>query len=291
MPELPEVETTRKGITPWLEGRVVEQLDIRQPKLRWPIPDDLAQRLVGLTLAPIQRRAKYLIFPVLEKAAPAAAGWEDANWGFLWHLGMSGSLRLVTADEPWKKHDHVELQVAALPSDTEAPLRLRYHDPRRFGALLDYQGDANAHQLLKKLGPEPLSAAFTAQALFKRSRNRKLAIKVFIMDNAQVVGVGNIYATEALFLAGIDPRAAAGTVSLKRYQVLVEIIQKVLAAAIEQGGTTLRDFVGGDGKPGYFAQALNVYGRAGKPCKVCSTSLQEVKLGQRSSVWCPICQA
>ncbi|HKM14715.1 MAG TPA: bifunctional DNA-formamidopyrimidine glycosylase/DNA-(apurinic or apyrimidinic site) lyase [Marinospirillum sp.] len=285
MPELPEVETTRKGITPWLEGRVIEKLDIRQPKLRWPIPDDLAQRLVGLTLAPLQRRAKYLIFPVLENNG------QEANWGFLWHLGMSGSLRLVTADEPWKKHDHVELTVAALPSDTEVPLRLRYHDPRRFGALLDYQGAAFEHSLLKKLGPEPLSAAFTAQALFQRSRNRKLAIKVFIMDNAQVVGVGNIYASEALFRAGIDPRSAAGTVSLKRYQRLVEIIRDVLAAAIEQGGTTLRDFVGGDGKPGYFAQQLDVYGRNGLPCKVCSTVLQEVKLGQRSSVWCATCQA
>lgn len=285
MPELPEVETTRKGITPWLEGRVVEKLEVRQPKLRWPIPDDLAQRLVGLTLAPLQRRAKYLVFPLLDKAA------QDAEWGILWHLGMSGSLRLVTPDEAWKKHDHVELQVAALPSDTQQPLRLRYHDPRRFGALLDYQGDANEHKLLKKLGPEPLSDAFTAQGLFKRSRNRKLAVKVFIMDNAQVVGVGNIYATEALFLAGIDPRSAAGAVSLKRYQSLVAIIREVLAASIEQGGTTLRDFVGGDGKPGYFAQQLYVYGRGGLPCKVCSSVLQEVKLGQRSSVWCPTCQA
>lgn len=285
MPELPEVETTRRGITPWLEGRVVEKLEVRQPKLRWPIPDDLPERLVGLKLAPLQRRAKYLLFPLLTKET------QEAGWGVLWHLGMSGSLRLVTPDEPWKKHDHVELQVAALPGDTEQPLRLRYHDPRRFGALLDYQGDANEHRLLKKLGPEPLSDAFTAQALYQRSRNRKLAIKVFIMDNAQVVGVGNIYASEALFRAGIDPRRAAGTVSLKRYQVLVEIIREVLAAAIEQGGTTLRDFVGGDGQPGYFAQELNVYGRAGKPCKVCGTALQEVKLGQRSSVWCKACQA
>jgi len=285
MPELPEVETTRKGINPWLEGRTIEKLEVRQPKLRWPIPDDLSQRLVGLKLASLQRRAKYLIFPVLENNR------QEANWGFIWHLGMSGSLRLVTPDEPWKKHDHVELQVAALPEDTQAPLRLRYHDPRRFGALLDYQGEAAEHSLLKKLGPEPLSDAFTAQALFQRSRNRKLAIKLFIMDNAQVVGVGNIYANEALFRAGIDPRRAAGTVSLKRYQRLVEIIREVLAAAIEQGGTTLRDFVGGDGKPGYFAQELNVYGRGGLPCKACGAVLQEVKLGQRASVWCKACQA
>lgn len=285
MPELPEVETTRKGINPWLEGRTIEKLEVRQPKLRWPIPDDLPQRVKGLKLAPLQRRAKYLIFPVLEKEA------QEANWGFIWHLGMSGSLRLVAPGEPWKKHDHVELQVAALPEDTQTPLRLRYHDPRRFGALLDYQGEAAEHSLLKKLGPEPLSDAFTAQALFQRSRNRKLAIKVFIMDNAQVVGVGNIYASEALFRAGIDPRRAAGTVSLKHYQRLVEIIREVLAAAIEQGGTTLRDFVGGDGKPGYFAQELNVYGRGGLPCKACGAVLQEVKLGQRASVWCKACQA
>jgi len=284
MPELPEVETTRKGINPWLEGRTIEKLEVRQPKLRWPIPEDLPQRVKGLKLAPLQRRAKYLIFPVLEKEA------QEANWGFIWHLGMSGSLRLVAPDEPWKKHDHVELQVAALAEDSQAPMRLRYHDPRRFGALLDYQGAASEHALLKKLGPEPLSDAFTAQALFQRSRNRKLAIKVFIMDNAQVVGVGNIYASEALFRAGIDPRRAAGTVSLKRYQRLVEIIREVLAAAIEQGGTTLRDFVGGDGKPGYFAQELNVYGRGGLPCKACGAVLQEVKLGQRASVWCKACQ-
>ncbi|GLR63841.1 bifunctional DNA-formamidopyrimidine glycosylase/DNA-(apurinic or apyrimidinic site) lyase [Marinospirillum insulare] len=289
MPELPEVETTRKGINPWLEGRTIEKLDVRQPKLRWPIPDDLPKRLVGMKLAPLERRAKYLILPLVEPAPEQKA--LDAGWGMLWHLGMSGSLRLVTPDEPWKKHDHVELQVGALPKDKEEPLRLRYHDPRRFGALLAYQGKAEEHQLLKKLGPEPLSDAFTAQALYQRSRNRKLAIKVFIMDNAQVVGVGNIYATEALFRAGIDPRRAAGSVSLKRYQALVEIIREVLAAAIEQGGTTLRDFVGGDGQPGYFAQELNVYGRAGKPCRVCGTVLQEVKLGQRSSVWCKTCQA
>lgn len=281
MPELPEVETTRQGISPWLEGRVIEKLEVRQPKLRWPIPDDLPQRLLGLTLAPLQRRAKYLLFPVLEK---------EASWGFLWHLGMSGSLRLVAPDEPWKKHDHVELQVGALAEDTQAPMRLRYHDPRRFGALLDYQGDPAEHRLLKNLGPEPLSDDFTAQALFQRSRNRKLAIKVFIMDNAQVVGVGNIYANEALFRAGIDPRRAAGSVSLKSYQRLVEIIRDVLAAAIKQGGTTLRDFVGGDGKPGYFAQELNVYGRGGLPCKACGAVLCEVKLGQRASVWCKVCQ-
>jgi len=285
MPELPEVETTRKGINPWLEGRIIERLEVRQPKLRWPIPEDLHQRLVGLKLAPLKRRAKYLLFPLLENSG------QEAGWGFLWHLGMSGSLRLVAADAPWKKHDHIELQVAPLAEDAQPPLRLRYHDPRRFGALLDYQGDPAEHSLLRKLGPEPLSDAFTAQALFQRSRNRKLAIKLFIMDNAQVVGVGNIYANEALFLAGIDPRRAAGRVSLKRYQRLVKIIREVLAVAIEQGGTTLRDFVGGDGQPGYFAQELNVYGRAGLPCKVCGTVLQEVKLGQRSSIWCKACQA
>jgi formamidopyrimidine-DNA glycosylase len=284
MPELPEVETTRRGIAPWLEGRCIEQLQVRQPRLRWPVPTDLSERVKGLWIAPLQRRAKYLLMPLLQ------ADGQDAGWGLIWHLGMSGSLRLVPAGEAWKKHDHIELQLATLPGDVEPPLRLRYHDPRRFGALLDYQGQATAHPLLLKLGPEPLDVAFTAEGLYQASRGRKMPVKLFIMDNAQVVGVGNIYANEALFKAGIDPRRPAGQVSLARYQKLAVIIREVLAAAIAQGGTTLRDFVGGDGQPGYFAQQLDVYGRAGQACKTCGRTLKEVRLGQRSSVFCSHCQ-
>lgn len=284
MPELPEVETTRRGIAPWLEGRCIERLIVRDGRLRWPVPADLPERAAGLWIAPLQRRAKYLLMPL--QAAPG----EAAGWGLIWHLGMSGSLRLVPADEPWKKHDHLALLPAALPHETATPLHLRYHDPRRFGSLLDYQGEPVEHPLLRKLGPEPLSDAFTPDHLYQRSRNRKMPVKLFIMDNAQVVGVGNIYANEALFRAGIDPRQPAGEISLARYQRLTGIIREVLAAAIEQGGTTLRDFVGGDGQPGYFAQQLDVYGRGGQPCKQCGQTLQEVRLGQRSSVFCSHCQ-
>lgn len=284
MPELPEVETTLRGIAPWLEGRSVTRLEVRQPRLRWLVPTDLSKRVEGLCIAPLQRRAKYLLMPLCQPQA------EQPDGGLIWHLGMSGSLRLVSADEPWKKHDHIELQVGELAGDTNPPLCLRYHDPRRFGALLEYQQDATLHPLLQKLGPEPLSDAFTPEALYEQSRGRKMPIKLFIMDNARVVGVGNIYANESLFRAGIDPRRSAGEVSLARYRALAQIIREVLAAAIEQGGTTLRDFVGGDGKPGYFAQQLDVYGRAGQPCNTCGKPLAEVRLGQRSSVFCRQCQ-
>jgi formamidopyrimidine-DNA glycosylase len=284
MPELPEVETTLRGIAPWLEGRSVKRLEVRQPRLRWLIPADLSQRVEGLCIAPLQRRAKYLLMPLCQPQA------EQPEGGLIWHLGMSGSLRLVAADEPWKKHDHIELQVGELAGDASPALCLRYHDPRRFGALLEYQQDAMLHPLLQKLGPEPLSEAFTAEALYEQSRGRKMPIKLFIMDNSRVVGVGNIYANESLFRAGIDPRRPAGEVSLARYRALAQIIRAVLAAAIEQGGTTLRDFVGGDGKPGYFAQQLDVYGRAGQPCHSCGNTLKEVRLGQRSSVYCDKCQ-
>lgn len=284
MPELPEVETTRRGVAPWLEGRRVEQLYIREPRLRWPVPEGLAEQVQNLHISSLQRRAKYLLMPLIDRHNP------ESHQGLIWHLGMSGSLRLVLPEEPWKKHDHLELRPGQLPEDKEPPRVLRYHDPRRFGFLLYYTGDPLLHPRLEKLGPEPLSKEFTAQALYQRSRNRKLPIKAFIMDNAQVVGVGNIYATEALFRAGIDPRRAAGKVSLARYQQLVALIKEILAAAIAQGGTTLRDFVGGDGKPGYFAQQLDAYGRSGQPCRKCASPLKEVKIAQRASVFCPSCQ-
>lgn len=284
MPELPEVETTKRGINPWLVERRIEKLEVRQPSLRWPVPENLITDLPNHYFAPLVRRAKYLIFPLLTQEQ------QPAGWGLLWHLGMSGSLRLVAADEPWKTHDHIEVTLGRLDSDTHAPLRLRYHDPRRFGFLLTYEGNPEEHKLLSKLGPEPLSAEFTGVHLFQQAAKRKQAIKVFLMDNARVVGVGNIYATEALFTAGIDPRRPAGEVTLEEFERLAVIIRQLLLSSIEQGGTTLKDFVGGDGKPGYFAQQLNAYGRKGQPCVKCATALQEVKLGQRASVWCPSCQ-
>ena len=269
MPELPEVETTRRGIEPFLIGQRVRRVVVRERRLRWPIPEDLDVRLSGQRIERVERRAKYLLI--------------SAECGTLIaHLGMSGSLRLVQADTPPLKHEHVDIEL-------ESGLALRYTDPRRFGALL-WSDDPLNHALLSKLGPEPLSELFDGQRLFELSRGKNMAIKPFIMDNAVVVGVGNIYASEALFAAGIDPRRAAGTVSKARYVKLAEAIKRILAQAIECGGTTLRDFVGGDGKPGYFQQELFVYGRAGQFCKLCGSSLRDVKLGQRSSVYCGRCQ-
>ncbi len=269
MPELPEVETTRRGIAPHLVGQRVAEVVVREPRLRWPIPEDLDVRLSGQRITAVERRAKYLLV--------------QAEQGCLIiHLGMSGSLRLVPADQPAGKHDHVDLLL-------ESGQRLRYTDPRRFGAWLWSEAPL-AHALLANLGPEPLSEAFDGQRLFTLSRGRSMAVKPFIMDNAVVVGVGNIYASEALFAAGIDPRRPAGAISQARYVRLADEIKRILAHAIERGGTTLRDFVGGDGKPGYFQQELFVYGRGGEFCKHCGATLKEVRLGQRASVFCGRCQ-
>lgn len=269
MPELPEVETTRRGVEPWALGQRVAAVEVHEPRLRWPVPADLPERLVGQEILAVERRAKYLLFRT-------AAG------SLLLHLGMSGSLRVIRDGAPRRLHDHVDILLAS--GD-----RLRYNDPRRFGCLL-WLGPGEQHPLLGSLGPEPLSPAFSGGHLYRLSRGRRAAIKPFIMDNAVVVGVGNIYASEALFLAGIRPDRAAGRVSLQRYQRLAEHIREVLAAAIQQGGTTLRDFVGSDGNPGYFAQQLFVYGRAGQACKRCGGLLRERRLGQRSSVFCVTCQ-
>lgn len=268
MPELPEVETTRRGIESYVVGQRVVQVHVRNPRLRWPIPEDLDSRLSGQRIVALERRSKYLLFR-------AEVGT------LLCHLGMSGSLRLVDKSEPPGTHDHVDIEL-------ESGQALRYRDPRRFGAML-WSIDAE-HPLLSKLGPEPLSEDFHAAYLHAKLKGRKQAIKPFIMDNAVVVGVGNIYASEALFAAGIDPRKAAGSLTKKQSEKLVEEIKCVLAAAIEQGGTTLKDFVGGDGRPGYFQQELFVYGRSGLPCLNCASELKEVKLGQRSSVFCSKCQ-
>ena len=269
MPELPEVETTRRGIAPHVVGQRVRRVIVRDGRLRWPVPEDLDVRLSGQRIEAVERRAKYLLI-------------RAESGTLIGHLGMSGSLRLVPADQPPAKHEHVDIEL-------ESGLSLRYTDPRRFGALLWTQ-DPHAHVLLSKLGPEPLTEAFDGGRLFELSRGRSMAVKPFIMDNAVVVGVGNIYAAEALFAAGIDPRRAAGSVCRARYERLAVEIKKVLARSIESGGTTLRDFIGGDGAPGYFKQELFVYGRGGQPCKVCGTELREVKLGQRASVYCPRCQ-
>ncbi|OMG65046.1 DNA-formamidopyrimidine glycosylase [Stutzerimonas balearica] len=269
MPELPEVETTRRGIAPHLLGQTIERVVVRDRRLRWPISEDLDVRLSGQRIEAVERRAKYLLIRVQSGTLIA-------------HLGMSGSLRLVPAELPAAKHEHVDILLGSGQA-------LRYTDPRRFGALL-WSELPLEHPLLASLGPEPLDEGFDGRRLYELSRGRSMAVKPFIMDNAVVVGVGNIYASEALFAAGIDPRRPAGGISRARYERLAAEIRRILAMAIERGGTTLRDFVGGDGKPGYFQQELFVYGRGGAFCKQCGSTLREVRLGQRASVYCGRCQ-
>lgn len=274
MPELPEVETTRKGIAPYVEHQEISEVIVRNARLRVPVPENLADELVGRRIGDLRRRAKYLLLPL-------AAGAPERT--LMWHLGMSGSLRIARLGDLPKKHDHVDLVF------TNGHI-LRYHDPRRFGFVDWLDRDEQADKRLARLGPEPLSADFTGQRLYRLSRGKRVAVKPFLMDNQVVVGVGNIYATEALFMAGIDPRREAGRISLARYQRLADAAREVLAAAITQGGTTLRDFVSGQGEPGYFAQRLNVYGRHGQPCRRCGGELKRITLGQRASVYCPTCQ-
>ena len=269
MPELPEVETTRRGVEPFSARQRIAELRVREPRLRWPVPPDLPDLLRGLEVQSVERRAKYLLFRTCEGT-------------LLVHLGMSGSLRVMDAAEPPLKHDHIDLVF-------ESGRCLRFNDPRRFGCFL-WVAPGERHPLLSKLGPEPLSDDFNGAYLYRLSRARKAPVKHFIMDGHVVVGVGNIYANEALFLSKILPHRAAGRISLARYEQLALTIKQVLTSAIKQGGTTLRDFVGGDGKPGYFAQQLFVYGRAGAPCKVCGTPLRERRLSQRSTVYCVACQ-
>ena len=270
MPELPEVETTLRGIAPHIEGREIREVIVRERRLRTPVPDDLIDTLIGQRVGELGRRAKYLLVPVGERS-------------LLWHLGMSGSLRIARVGDLPKKHDHVDVVV-------DSGAILRYHDPRRFGFVDWLQGSVFEDSRLKRLGPEPLSSDFHGERLYALSCGRRLAVKPFLMDNAVVVGVGNIYASEALYLAGIDPRRAAGRIARERYQRLAEAVREVLAAAITQGGTTLRDFVSGTGEPGYFAQRLNVYGRAGQACRRCGDELRLITLGQRASVYCAHCQ-
>lgn len=270
MPELPEVETTLRGILPHIQSQQIVSAGIRNPRLRYPIDPMLPDLLEGQTVTAAGRRGKYLLLAV-------------GDGHLMIHLGMSGSLRLVPAGTPAAKHDHVDLVLAS-------GWCLRFTDPRRFGLMLWLEGDPHRHALLSHLGPEPLGEDFDGDYLFRRSRGKTTPVKSFIMDSRTVVGVGNIYANEALFMAGIHPLRAAGRISATRYGILACAIRAVLAAAIEQGGTTLRDFVGGDGKPGYFSQALRVYGRAGEDCLACGTPLLEVRVTQRSTVYCKHCQ-
>ena len=269
MPELPEVETTKRGIAPHVVSQCVTSVIVRESRLRWPVPDDLADILSGQTFDGVSRRAKYLLL-------------ETELGALMVHLGMSGSLRLVSPGEPLKKHDHIDIGLSN-------GLTLRYHDPRRFGSV-HWLDDAGNHPLLSHLGPEPLSDDFNSDYLFAKSRRRNSSVKQFIMDATVVVGVGNIYANEALFMSGIRPDRAANRISNIRYQRLVQAIKQVLDFAIGVGGTTLRDFVGGDGKAGYFAQQLSVYGRGGQACASCGRALKEIRQSNRSSVFCQSCQ-
>jgi formamidopyrimidine-DNA glycosylase len=277
MPELPEVETTRRGVEPLTTGRRLISVNVRDPRLRWPV--DLPDSLPGQRLLRIARRAKYLLF-VFEEGV------------LILHLGMSGSLRVLPEDTPYLKHDHLALVF-------EDGRSLRLHDPRRFGSVHwqpvqpgeDPLKEAGRHRLLSALGLEPLDPAFDGPYLKERARGRKLAVKNFIMDGRVVVGVGNIYANEALFLAGIRPTVQAGRVSRAGFEVLSRRIREVLGAAIQMGGTTLRDFVNQDGNPGYFRQVLNVYDRAGQPCTVCGRPLKGIRLGGRATVYCSKCQS
>ncbi len=302
MPELPEVETTRRGLAPHLEGRRVKAVTLRRPDLRWPIPPEIARLLPGQRIDAVRRRAKYLL---LDTAAGSA----------LLHLGMSGSLRVLPATTPVGPHDHVDLSIGA---GGGKPARvLRFNDPRRFGCLL-WQPLGEVHPLLRGLGPEPWpdatvadgntvfsgeafngaafdgaafnGAAFNGDYLYARSRGRKASVKSFLMDQRIVVGVGNIYAAEALFAARISPLRAAGRVSRDRYRQLAQAVQRILANAITRGGTTLRDFLAPDGAPGYFEQELAVYGHGDAPCPACGRPLKQAWIAQRATVWCGHCQ-
>ncbi len=270
MPELPEVETTCRGIAPFVVGKTVRKVTVRRHDLRLPIPRNFPQLLTGKRCLGLERRAKYLLL-------------RFAHGHVLGHLGMSGSLRVVSEQEPWRKHEHFALGLAH-------KRELRYHDPRRFGLWIWTTEPPEHHTLLRKLGPEPLQDHFTAEAFYQGTRKRTRSLKEHLMDPHVVVGVGNIYAAESLFLAGLRPGRRASALTRHGSQVLVQQVKEVLAAAIQQGGTTLRDFAGADGTPGYFAQHLWVYDRAGKPCRRCGTAIRQKVLGQRSSYYCPSCQ-
>ncbi|MCP4848602.1 MAG: bifunctional DNA-formamidopyrimidine glycosylase/DNA-(apurinic or apyrimidinic site) lyase [Verrucomicrobiaceae bacterium] len=269
MPELPEVETTRRGVAPHVVGRSITAVEVRQRRLRWPVPRSV-DRLAGARVVELSRRAKYLLLDVGRSTV-------------IMHLGMSGSLRLVDCGSRWRKHDHV-----AFTMDSGKQLRL--HDPRRFGCVLLCKGDPGKHRLIRDLGPEPLSEDFDAAYLAGKASGKTVAIKQFVMNAHVVVGVGNIYASEALFISGIHPRRAAGKVGRARIEKLVCAIREVLSKSIEMGGTTLRDFVHEDGKPGYFKQSLRVYDREEEACINCGAAVKRIVQNSRSSFYCPRCQ-
>ncbi|MBI5890111.1 MAG: bifunctional DNA-formamidopyrimidine glycosylase/DNA-(apurinic or apyrimidinic site) lyase [Nitrosomonadales bacterium] len=270
MPELPEVETTLRGIAPHLRNQRIADVVVRNPRLRWPIPEKLPELLRGHTVHGLQRRAKYLL-----------VAFDHGT--LILHLGMSGSLRILPVGTAPQPHDHFDLVL-----DDGQMLRLR--DPRRFGAVLWHEGDVAQHPLLADLGPEPLQAGFDAEYLYAATRKRKAAIKQVIMDNHVVVGVGNIYANEALFRAGIRPQRAAGRLGREDCARLGNSVKEVLRAAIRKGGSSLRDYVDSDGKQGYFQQHYFVYGRTGESCRRCGSIIRQLRQGQRSTFYCPKCQ-
>lgn len=272
MPELPEVEVTRRGVAPHLEGQVVSAIVLRHTGLRWPFPANLPELLVGQTIRSTGRRGKYLLV-------------HFDHGTLLIHLGMSGHLRVLPPDIPPKKHDHFDMQVGAQV--------LRMSDPRRFGAVLWHgreDGDINEHLLLRTLGVEPLEALFDGRWLYQQTRGRTASIKQVLLAGDIVVGVGNIYASESLFRARIHPRTAAQRIGLERYERLAQVIREVLAEAIEQGGSTLKDFLAVNGQSGYFQQSYFVYARTGEPCRICNTPIRQIVQGQRSTFYCPNCQ-
>ena len=270
MPELPEVETARRGLEPWLLNQRIRSAVLRHRGMRWPVRADLPRLLAGHSIRSVGRRSKYLLID-------CESGW------LILHLGMSGSLRMVPAQQLPGKHDHFDLVL-------ENGQALRLTDPRRFGAVIWQPGEPARHKLLQDLGPEPFDAAFDAKWLHARTRGRSAPIKNVLMDSHIVCGVGNIYANESLFRAGIRPSRAAGRISLQRYGLLVQAVRATLDAAIAAGGSTLRDFVQADGSPGYFQQQTFVYGRLGQACRRCGTTIKGVRIGQRSAFYCPTCQ-
>jgi formamidopyrimidine-DNA glycosylase len=270
MPELPEVETTRRGIEPHVTGRLITRLAVHEPRLRWPVDPKLAGWARGQRILGVSRRAKYLLL-----------GLERGH--LLLHLGMSGSLRVLPVRTAREPHDHFDLEM-------DSGWLLRFNDPRRFGSLHHWPGNPAEHVLLRRLGPEPLEDAFDGAYLHRVLRGRRVAVKLAIMNAQLVVGVGNIYASEALFRAGIRPGRAARSLTRAGCAALAQAIKAVLLDAIAAGGTSLRDFMGADGSPGYFAQKLFVYGRAGEPCLTCGTPIRHRVMGQRATYWCPSCQ-
>lgn len=274
MPELPEVETSRRGIEPHILGKTIKDVVIREHRLRWPIPKSLPDKIRKLRLTQVDRRGKYLLLHFGEDAASGTV---------IIHLGMSGSLRICPMSIPAEKHDHIDFVFS-----NNKILRLK--DPRKFGCVLWTNKPVDQHKLLSKLGPEPLDDAFSSDYFYKKSRKRTCSIKAFIMNSHTVVGVGNIYASESLFIAGINPKRKAGSLSRARAEKLVAAIKQILLDAIEQGGTTLRDFTREDGQPGYFSQKLFVYGKSGEPCARCGKPIKQITQQQRSTFYCTSCQ-